>query len=250
MNQATNDIDLIERYFDNLLSTPEADQLKSRLSIEPDLKKLFDQENLLVNTIRYQAASNNLAYLKQLEQSLGNSSKSHFRSYWFYYAAASIILFIMAGMFIFKMEQEPADLYAAYFEPYPNIFEPTLRGSGSLVPRHAANPRAEAFQAYEAGDYEKAIELFSTLLQQKEEPELLLLCGNANLALNRTAAATQNFNNLIARYDHLDMQGKWFLSLCYLKEGKTDEARQLLEQLGNTEISYAIKAKELLKKVD
>jgi hypothetical protein len=251
MNPSIHDIELIERYFDNSLNEFEVIQLKNRLGSEPELKSFFDQERLLINTIRFKAAQNDLRFLKDLETSLTLSSRSHIRKNWYYYAAAACItILVAAGFFAPSSVQTSQDLYASYFEPYPNVFEPTMRGSGSLIRRPALNLRAEAFQAYEEGNYEKAAGLFSALLQEKKEPGILLLLGNTNLALNKTTEAKQNFNDLINNFDDLDIQAKWFLSLCFLKEGNTQQARQLLEELGSTEISYAKKAKELLKEVN
>ena len=251
MNQSLHDIELIERYFDNALSHAETADLKDRLKADPELKRLFDQEKLLVNTIRYQGAQHNLKFLKHLEKSFAQSQRHLTIKSWHYYAAAACIaLLIAAGIFLPFSQESSQELYANYFEPYPNVFEPSLRGASSLRGTVAASQRLEAFQTYEEGDYEKAASLFASLLKENKEPGILLLLGNSNLALGKTAEAKENFKDLITSYDELDIQAKWFLSLCYLKEGQTLQARDLLKELGSTEISYATKAKELLKKVD
>lgn len=247
----TQDIELVERYFDNTLTELETAQLKQRLQTDAELSRIFEQEKLLINTIRFNAAENDLKFLKHLENSLSQPGRRFLPKQWYYYAAAACIaLFVLAGIFMPASQQTPQELYASYFEPYPNIFEPTLRGSSALVPRHAANKRAEAFQAYDEHSYEKAADLFTELLTEKREAGILLLLGNSNLALNKTEAAKNNFNDLITNFDELDIQAKWFLSLCYLKEGETEQARRLLKELEETEISYAKKASKLLKEVD
>jgi hypothetical protein len=68
--------------------------------------------------------------------------------------------------------------------------------------------------------------------------------------LGNTQEAQENFVTLIQDFDELDLQAKWYLSLCYLKSGDRENARKLLKELGETEISYASKAKELLEKVE
>jgi hypothetical protein len=255
MNYSQNDIDLVERYFDNTLTEQETAQLKYRLDSDSELKRLFEQEKLLINTIRYQGAQNNLQFLKQLEQTLEQPQGRLNMKPWYYYAAAACIaLLIAAGIFWPSSQDTSKDLYAAYFEPYPNVFEPTLRSSnaashlrGSIT---ATSERSEAFKAYEDENYEKASRLFATLIKENKEPGMLLLLGNSNLALGRTTEAKENFSELITTFDDLDIQAKWFLSLCYLKEGNVTQARELLKELGDTEISYATKARELLNKVD
>jgi hypothetical protein len=251
MNHSIEDIELVERYFDNTLTDQETAQLTIKLQKDAELLRIFEQEKLLVKTIRFRAAENDLKFLKHLEKSLSQPGKRYLPRHWYYYAAAACItVFALAGILMPASQQTPQELYASYFEPYPNVFEPALRGSGSLLHRQAINKRAEAFQAYDERSYEKAAQLFAELLTEKQDPGMLLLLGNSNLALNNTEDAKKNFNDLIANFDGLDIQAKWFLSLCYLKEGQTEKARNLLEELGETEISYAKKAKKLLKEVD
>jgi tetratricopeptide (TPR) repeat protein len=243
MNTPISDIELIERYFDNELSDQETAHLKIRLTSDLELKKLFEREKLLINTIRFNAAKNNLTYLKQVERSIGGG-KSATRYLYYLAAAACAGLLVLAGIYLPMPNQHPAHLYADYFAPHPNIFEPTLRGGNTN------SIREEAFHAYEQADYQKAAELFTKVLQEKSESQILLLLGNSNLMLGKTEEAKKNFTELISRHDDLDLQAKWFLSLCYLKNGEVDQARKLLKELGDTDISYAEKAKELLKKFD
>lgn len=241
-----NDIELIERYFDNELSEQERTQLNDRLKTDFELKKLFDREKLLVNTIRFDAAHKNLLFLKQLEKSSFDDRTTHFKKYWYYYAAAACItVFVVAGVFFSPLVNEtPAELYADYFEPYPNVFAPTLRSEEII------RTRTEAFQAYDQGDYKRASELFTGLIKENKEPGMLLLLGNANLVLGKTDEALINFQDLLNNYDDLDTQAKWFLSLCYLRKGDTPTARRLWKELEKTDDSYAVKAKELLNKAD
>jgi tetratricopeptide (TPR) repeat protein len=110
--------------------------------------------------------------------------------------------------------------------------------------------RSEAFQAYEQGNYQKALDGFNSILKDGNDPGVLLLTGNCNLILGNISEAKNNFRVLIKDYKEHDTQAKWYLSLCYLKEGDVDRAKMMLEELSGTEISYANKAKELLKRVD
>jgi Tfp pilus assembly protein PilF len=126
------------------------------------------------------------------------------------------------------------------------MFEPTVRGNDNA----SLSPRTEAFQAYEQRDYARAVVLFNELRVTKEEAGVLLLLGNANLILGDIEAAKENFTTLNKEFDELDMQAKWYLSLCFLKSGDMKQAKAILKELGDTEISYATRARELLKKVN
>ena len=245
MNTNTNDIDLIERFFDSRLTDHETTILNDRLKNEPELKKLFDHETLLIKAIRFESAKNDLKYLRQLEETIDRRGMRSFKMNWPYFAAAACVVLVVEAWFLIPMmNQSPQDLYAAYFEPYPNTFEPTLRGDAP------SDRRAEAFRAYEEQEYQKASTLFTELLKDNKDPGMLLLLGNSNLILDKNKHASENFSTLLTEFDELDIQAKWFLSLCYLKTGEVEKAQALHRELGDTEIQYATRAKELLKKVD
>lgn len=247
MNHLTHDIELIERYFDNELSNTERSILEERLKNEDSFKSLFETEKLLINTIRFNAAKDQLHFLKGVEARLAEQkTPSSSRSHWYYYAAAACAgLFFTFYVLLPMLKNTPTEqLYASYFTLHPNVFEPTLRGEQVI------DERKEAFRAYDAGEYQLAGELFDKLLKENKEPGMMLLAGNAHLMTGNIVEAKRTLNDLILHYDDLDLQAKWYLSLCYLREGNTEDARKLLKELSDTDISYANKAKELLEEVD
>jgi tetratricopeptide (TPR) repeat protein len=158
---------------------------------------------------------------------------------------AAVILILIAVKFLLPSQEQTTDqLFTSYFSAYPNVFEPTVRGTD------LATKRSEAFHAYDQRNYQKAALLFNELLEEKKQPDVLFLLANTNLMLGQVAEAQKNLLTLIEESDGLDIQAKWYLSLCYLKSGDKENAKKILKELGGTEISYASKAKELLEKVD
>ncbi len=244
MKHTLHDIELIERYFDNNLTETENDQMQDRLNKDMEFQKLFTQEKLLINTIRSQAAQKNLNYLKEIEHSFNQPTLRYFKENWYYFAAAACIALIALVVIWPQHKDTPEDLYAAYFKPHPNVFEPSLRSTGDVT------ARKQAFQAYEQGDYQRASLLLSALIKENKEPGMLMLLGNSNLVLGKTAESKQNFMDLITNYDDLDLQAKWYLSLCYLRNGEIEPTRKLLKEIVNTDFEYSSKADELLKKLD
>jgi tetratricopeptide (TPR) repeat protein len=205
---------------------------------------------VLIGAIRHEGTKDNLQYLKALESSLQDQKKfsvSHISRNWYYAAAAAVVgIILLSRVMVSTFSPTPDQLFQAYFTPYPNMFEPTVRGNDNAP----LSRRTEAFQAYEQRDYSKAVTLFSELRAIKEEAAVLLLLGNANLILGDIEAAKENFTTLNKDFDELDMQAKWYLSLCFLKSGDMQQAKAILKELGDTEISYATRARELLKKVN
>jgi tetratricopeptide (TPR) repeat protein len=249
MNHSEADIALVEKYFDAELNDAELKNFTMRMESDDNFKSLVEQEKALIAAIRYEGAAANLQYLEELESKLKNETPirlSSGSSKWYYYAAAAVVgIAVMVTVFTNTFKDHPDQLFQAYFTPYPNMFEPTTRSSESVNSK-----RADAFQAYEQGDYQKAATLFTDLLKDNREAGMLLLLGNSNLKLGNLEDAKANFISLNEDFDELDMQAKWYLSLCYLKSGETEKARTILKELGDTEISYATKARELLEKVN
>ncbi|HEY5751232.1 MAG TPA: tetratricopeptide repeat protein [Chryseolinea sp.] len=236
------DITLVERYFEVDLDDVGMQEVSSRLETDEPFKALFVREQLLIQVIRYQGQQDKLQYLKRMERHLLASTPS--LRPWYYLVAAAVIGALVVAFVWLSVPEDPNKLFQAYFKPYPNAFEPGVR---SL---HEGTQRRQALQAYEQGDYETAARGLKQSYNDHPEPGLLLLLGNANLTLGHVQEAEENFNLLIKNYDDLDLQAKWYLSLCYLKSGDVERAKNMLKELGATEISYASKAKELFEKVN
>lgn len=247
--ESNKDQELIQKYLDREATPQEVAEVEQRLQHEGEFSKLYRELKVLPAGIRYHALNDKLQQLRALEKALPpieeDAKVRVLQTWWKPLAAAAAILVIAASVLWFTTGNESAaDLYARNFEPYPNVFEPTQRGTEGV-----RDNRATAFALYEQGKYEAAASLFQDLLKVKEEPEILLLLGNCNMVLDRDEVAKNNFLTLISDFDVLDEQAKWFLSLCYLKSGETVKARMIWEELGDPRVTYSEKAKRLLKEI-
>jgi TolA-binding protein len=249
MNNSTQNTDMIERYFDNEMTEEEKVTFTSRLKSDLELRHLFDREKLLINTIRFGAAKNHLEFFKDLEKSLPDVSaeRKMSSSVVYYAAAASVVIMVVAGIYFFSAnEQTETELYAENFVPYPNVFEPMVRGS------EEATKRALAFQKYEQGDYQQAADLFSEILVGQRDQGMVLLLGNAHLALGKIDEAKDNFSEVIqANPDikaspELAAPAHWYLGLCFLNEGETQKAIETFGKLAKVDNPYSQRAKDLL----
>lgn len=242
-----NDIDLVERYFDNELSETETLTLNERLKTDLDFRHMFEQEKALIGSIRASGLRRDLQHLRDVEKEIDRNRSEGTPSMirpWYYAAAAALVILVVATVFLMPARETPEQLFQAYFQPVTNAFETSKRGASE------SSERPAAYQYYDAKNYPMAAEMFGELLAENQEPEALLLSANANLAIGNTDVARENLLVLIRDFDEMDMPAKWYLSLCYLKQGDTDKAKAVLEELGQTEVFYTRKAKELLKKVD
>jgi hypothetical protein len=204
----------------------------------------------LVRGIRYSVLYKKLGEIRSLERALTEaeskvSSLPRIGNWRAGLIAAAVIFVGTFTILLVLKSDDPKDLYLKNFEPYPNVFEPTQRGDNAV-----ADKRALAFSLYEQKNYERAAALFTELLTEKKEPEILLLLGNANMVLNRDEEAKNNFLTLIRDFDALDEQAKWYLSLIYLKSGEREKAKVIWQELGDPKINYSEKAKKLLDEVN
>jgi len=243
MDTNENDILLLEKFFDEEMNATEREQLMQRVKDDEPFKALYEREKLLIMAIRHDGLKNNLGYLQSLEAAMEREPIATTSRKWYYLAAAAITGTLVTLAVLLSRPNDPEQLFQSYFTPYPNVFDPTVRGE-QTSPLHS-----EAFQDYEQGHYAKAADELGALYKEHPDPGVLMLLGNANLMAGRVEEAKQNFITLNDKFDSLDLQAKWYLSLCYLKTGDMEPARKILRELGETDISYASKARELLEKV-
>ena len=249
MKPTEQDITLVERFFDAELSEEEVKSFHNRLEHDEMFRSFVHREKTIIGAIRNQGLLDTLHYLKSVEEKIqGNLTHTltHRPKTWYYYAAAAAVALLIAVTFLLPTTQSNDELFTAYFTPYQNVFDATTRGAEEDV----ATKRSRAFQAYDRKDYGQAEALFNELIAEKKDAELLFLLGNANLILGHTAEAQRNFTTLIDDFDELDLQAKWYLSLSHLKTGELENARKIWRELGATENSYALRAKELLEKIN
>ena len=254
MNPIENDIELIERYFDQVLTPQETVVFEKRLTTDNAFRALVENEKYLIGAIRLQGLTDELHALKRLELNMGapqpltvsetSSPPSQRNIRKWYLMAAAIAGLLITGRFVFYPSPTPADLYEDYFRPYPNVFSPNVRGT------ETSPDRAAAFEAYERGDYTKAAGLFRQLLAVREEPGILMLLGNCELVTGNTDEAIRLFSSLDTPNGELALQARWFLSLAYIKNGNQQQAVPLLQGLAATESSYADKARDILDNLD
>jgi hypothetical protein len=245
MSDSLQNIELVERYFDNEMTEDEAQAFLERLKTDLELRHMFDRERLLIKTVQYDAVKNNLLFLKDLDRSLPAVSLQEKKISWLYYAAAATVtLLTVFGVYFYNASTgSPEELYAENFQPYTNVFEPTERGVSER------SERARAFEQYDLANYQEAAILFSRLTENSREPQLLLLLGNSNLAIGNTEEAIANFMAVIENSKELRSPALWYLSLAWLKAGNEQNAKETLNQLLADENPYSTRARELVNKL-
>jgi hypothetical protein len=105
-----------------------------------------------------------------------------------------------------------------------------------------------AFNAYEAEDYEKAITLFTDLPQKGE---VMLYTGISYLAINDAKKAKGILSSVTLQNHqfHSETYRLWYLALTYLKLDEINSCKKILNDLSKTNNPQRAKAKDLLDKL-
>jgi tetratricopeptide (TPR) repeat protein len=160
--------------------------------------------------------------------------------------AASIALIIGTTLILNPFERgrmSPETMFATSFTPYPG--GEITRGDGER-----GSTKAQAFSAYQAGNYPESIDLFKAVPEDEKDEMTWFFLGNALLSADRPREAIDTFESYLVQYEEFAIEAKWYLGLAYLKVGEETEAKRQLEQVAATPDpqagEYKGKAKELL----
>lgn len=154
--------------------------------------------------------------------------------------AASIAAFIaLVSSFFFFNESDSQKLYAEF---YNENDLPTFMKRGGVV-----SVLKDGEVAFLDKDYKKAILLFTTYLDETENPDpnVFIFRGVSNMMTNHFDNAISDFDKMI-NSNHIDnIRGRWFKALAFLKMNDTVRAKISLEKI--TENSSNFKYNEVLE---
>ena len=156
--------------------------------------------------------------------------------------AASLALLLVSLFWVFQ-KQNP-DLIAQYFEPYPSILDPVLKGENQTTSREMT-----AMQAYQNKDYVQALKYFEGL--EKSNDTLSFYRANTLLALGQYPQAQSAFTSLGDHQNRFQKEARWFEALSLLgMERSSDAKAKLLVLSGEAAHPYQHEAEEILRKME
>lgn len=259
MKELIHDMELTERFLSGTLTEKEKEKFAQRFDTDKEFNQLVQDMDQLIDGIRQ---SGNKTTIEEKIRTLKSFAKEdsgekekgktislfkrRISSQARYLIAASLLLFAAAVFVVvqqLKFVPQP-DLYAKYFEPFDS--------PGSGLTRSGTNGvsiKAEAYEAYDAGNYTKAAELFEQSLAQQDEAIVNLCLANSYMALNEFEKAEAILFHLLKAHTDLVTQTKWYLALTYLKQNKQEKARATLWEISDSS-TYGEKAKRLLMDLD
>ena len=271
MTEEEQDIELIEKYHKGLLKEASLESFLAREKSDKDFAEKVKIYKHIIEGIQYFGKQKELAdSIHEWESEIkGQSKKKQFgqvqtslgeaegRTIFFgrkrvYWLAAAAVSLLIASSVILLLPTEPDTmaLYNQYYQPYPNLFSPIVRGDDAEGDTISINRKA--FQAYNLHDYNTAAGYFREALTHDDElgrEYASLYLGNCLLQLDSTTAAIDALLNIEEKSAVSD-QGKWYLALAYLKSEQAEDARKVLGELTTHQNSYRDKADKILRELN
>lgn len=250
MEKELNDFELIENNLRGKLSDSEKKEFENRLMTDEELKNLLGDYILITQGIRSSGRTKLKNAMEQWEKELPEikikPSKPSKKNY-LVMMAATVVIFIsaLAGWYFIQNKSLTGnELYMAYFEPYTNIADPTLRGE-----MDADGPLRKAYRLYDSKNYGQSEVELEKLFKQTGEPIHQFYLAMSQMANGKPEAGKKNLQQCLNKLPVLEPQIKWYLALASIKLEQKEDALKWLNQLSKSDTSYAPKADKLLKQI-
>ncbi|RME97613.1 MAG: hypothetical protein D6772_10180 [Bacteroidetes bacterium] len=212
--------DRIRRYWHGQLSAHERQALEDELVKDSALAREFHAFRELQQAIAKEEAA-------ALKQRLAALPPARPRLSWRWIAvAASLLLLLGAAWYHHRSAApSPAALYARYYEPYPNVWQPLVRNQAPL------DNLSLALAAYEQGQYAAAEAQLQALATVDAAPELYFYLGLSQLHQGKLAQASTNLAKAKQAPTYLQAPLRWYQALIQLRREDLTAARQSLIHL-------------------
>lgn len=226
--------DLLHKYFEQQLSEEEKVLFASLLQNDAAFAKEVEYQKNVKKAI----ILNEREAIKQKLKSY--EAKPKFRTA--YWLSAAVVILFLGGLTWFQLQpSSPEKLYQEYYQSYPNVVAPTVRGDSER------NLKSDAFYEYDSGNYEKSLTLFSKIYADEGVDYALFYKAMSLLELKRYSEAIASFDEFKTTDNNsFSPFVKWYKALTYLKLNEKENSVLLLQELAEEENPQQFKAKELL----
>ncbi len=217
------------------------DYLEGRMS--PEDRRLF--EDLIEENPRYQAE---LAQQEKGKAALRLAGQSHrgktanLKS-WLFSIGVGAIIVLAAALLWLTLGLSPGEkIFKKHYETLPNQITASSYGQSN------ADLKAQAFQAYEAKDFEKAAQLFDRIPSRPDSEYVFLYHGICQLELDRPEKAIPLLNLVKSNSTTASKEvASWFAALAYFKLDMLEKGKQALQVTAAKPNPYQTQARTLLE---
>lgn len=231
--------DLLKNYFKKSLSKKDEEEFFMLLDTDRDFKAQYN-EYLDFNLAFKSHEANELKdFLKSIDKKSITKKTTRYKKSAFYYAAAAVLVLALCVSFLLKPSSN--SLYENYFEVYPNVEQPIVRGSEDTT-------FTNAFKFYENGDYTSAEKEFETILKTIENPNYKFYYAMSLLNNEKFDKALQQLNQI--QNSDYEAEINWYKALIYLKKEDVFNATKYLQAIASKSTFKTKEAKILLAKIN
>jgi len=239
---------LLLNYFMNDLTPEQEMQFNELLATDSEFKQQFDFEKDLQGVIRDKEASELKSKLVGFEKNIAKETpvRTLRPNYRKWAMAASIALLVTLGWLGYNNFSGPnyGNLYESNFQEYPNTVYSITRGET------VESIERDAFAAYEAGNYQTAIDNFNKIPATDKKEYLDFYMGQSHLVLAQISEAKDSFNRAISANSEFTAEAYWYLALISIKEKDKENAISNLKILTSKYDFQRDKALELLQELE
>ena len=232
--------DRLDELVNDRLTEPERARLLAEARRDPELNEEFALRTDAAMAARRAAVSEHIraAARDDAYRRRGGARVRTLSSRRGFAAAASVLVLVVAGVFLFRtaVGSSPEALAAAYFEPDPGL--PTTLGEAEDAAFE------EAMIDYKLGDYAAALQRWGRLRAEVGPGDTLsYFYGVTLLAAERPVEAAEFLREV--RGGGFVEEARWYEALALLAQGEEDPARRLLAEVAAGGGAYAAQAGEL-----
>ena len=157
---------------------------------------------------------------------------------------ASILILIGLSLYNIIMHQNPSKLFTNYYKPYnTDISTRSIEQSKDNIQL--------SYYLYQEGDFQTSFEILKNYISSNFDDQ------TAHFYLGLDALELSLYDQAIDEFTFVEqdtaspfaLHARWYLAMTYLKTGKVDPAKKLLQRLVKDENMYSAKAKNILKKI-
>lgn len=231
---------LIEGYFERNLNPEQQREFEELMASDPEFSDAVNFQKKLKTAIKQEERHQLKAYLQKFDK-----PKNTYRLWW--YAAACLAIGLSLTWWIKSAPSDlPQQLYTAYFEPYPNVIVPIVRGRDQME----KDLKTRAFSLYDQALYEEAVSAFEQLYKDSGQDYAVLYQAISLMASDHPKEAIllleQKDWESINAYTEI---AHWYLALAYLNNEEISKAKIYLQKVAETNHPLASSAVQLLQKL-
>ncbi|WCO01988.1 hypothetical protein [Psychroserpens ponticola] len=227
--------ELIQKYFNNTLTPDESKEVSKRLETNSEFQTLFNEYKDVQTAFQLNEKETLKDYLSTLDQKAIPFYKRLLTNKLLLTTIASCLII---GVFYFNSKNTFSDLFETYYDSYPNVYQPVIRGN-------EINKNADAFKAYENEDYLNAEQAFKIALEANDDDNIRFYYVMSLLNQNKTIQAKHILDTLKTKEHNFLAEVYWYSALIAIKDKNDSEAIQNLNTVKKLNSNF--KANEIIE---